>query len=127
MRLTEISRKSRVLKKVQFGCLQDSFSVNITRGCSLGCVYCYARGYPDAPEKDQVQLYSDLPEKIALELDNPRRRIQVRHVSFNTATDCFQEHPRILEIAYQTMETLLLRGVSFSFLTKGYIPERFVQ
>ncbi len=37
MRLTEISRKSRVLKKVQFGCLQDSFSVNITRGCSLGC------------------------------------------------------------------------------------------
>ena len=127
MQLTEIPRKSRVLKKVDFGCLRYSFSVNITRGCSLGCVYCYARGYPDAPAKDHVLLYSDLPGKTALELDNPRRRIQVRHVTFNTATDCFQEHPRILEVAYQTMEVLLHRGVSFSFLTKGYIPESFVQ
>ena len=127
MQLTEIPRKSRVLKKVDFGCLRDSYSMNITRGCSLGCVYCYARGYPDAPAKDHVLLYPDLPGKTALELDNPRRRIQVKHVTFNTATDCFQKHPRILEVAYQTMEVLLQRGVSFSFLTKGYIPECFVQ
>ncbi len=126
MKLIEIERKSRVLKRVQFGCLQDSYSLNVTRGCSFGCVYCYARGYPEAPDKNEVYLYANLPQKIAHEMDSPKRRLKVDHVSFNTATDCFQNHPRILEIAYQSMQAFLKRGVSISFLTKGSIPEGFL-
>ncbi len=127
VQVQEIQRKSRVLKKVQFGCLQQTFSLNVTQGCSFGCVYCYARGYPGAPDQGLVLLYSNLPRKLAQELDNPRRRSSVQQVSWNTATDCFQDQPRILEVAYQSMLVLLRRGVSMSILTKGLIPEAFLQ
>lgn len=126
MKLIEIEKKSRILKRLQFGCLQDSYSVNVTRGCSFRCVYCYARGYPEAPDKDKIYLYANLPQKIAQEMDSPRRRLKVDHVSFNTATDCFQNHSRVLEIAYQSMYVFLRRGVNISFLTKGSIPEVFL-
>ncbi|MGM0424089.1 MAG: radical SAM protein [Thermodesulfobacteriota bacterium] len=119
------TRKSRILKKAQFGCLQESFSLNITQGCSLGCVYCYARAYPGAPGKDRILLYPDLPAKLARELDSPSRRLKVENVCLNTATDCFQENPSILKVAYETLQILLLRGVQVSFLTKGRIPEPF--
>ena len=48
-------------------------------------------------------------------------------VAFNTASDCFQPHPDILEITYHSMEILLQRGVSISFLTKGRIPASFMR
>jgi hypothetical protein len=48
-------------------------------------------------------------------------------VVFNTASDSFQTHPRILEVAYDTMKVLLERGIGFSFLTKGWIPSRFIK
>jgi DNA repair photolyase len=126
MKLTEVDRKSRVLVKAQFGCLRNAYTINITRGCEFACVYCYARGYPDAPCSGEVQLYRNLPEKLAGELDSPRRRSGVHWVVFNTASDSFQTHPRILEITYLTMRVLLERGIGFSFLTKGWLPNRFI-
>ena len=126
MELIEVKRKSRILTKAQFGCLRDTYTLNVTRGCEFMCVYCYARGYPGAPFSGEVHLYRNLPKRLAHELDSPRRRSVIRWVIFNTASDSFQTHPSILEIAYCTMEVLLERGVGFSFLTKGWIPNRFV-
>jgi DNA repair photolyase len=123
----DVDRKGRILTKAQFGCLRDVYTINVTRGCEFGCVYCYARGYPEAPLPGKVYLYRNLPAKLAAELDNPRRRSQVPWVAFNTATDSFQTDPAILDIAYRTMEVLLKRGVGVSFLTKGRIPQRFVR
>jgi DNA repair photolyase len=91
------------------------------------CVYCYARGYPGAPFSGVVHLYRNLPEKLARELDNPRRRSVLDWVAFNTASDSFQTHPEILDISYRTMRSLLERGIGFSFLTKGWIPGRFIE
>ena len=127
MEFIEISRRSRVLTKAQFGCLKDAYTFNITRGCEFLCVYCYARGYPGAPFSGQVHIYSNLPEKLARELDNPRRRSVVDWVVFNTASDSFQTHPKVLDITYRTMKVLLERGIGFSFLTKGWIPDRFIK
>jgi len=127
MRLIETERKSRVLTKAQFGCLKDAYTLNVTRGCEFTCVYCYARGYSEAPAAGEVYLYRNLPEKLASELDSPRRRIEIPWVIFNTASDSFQTHPAILDTTYQTMEVLLERGVGFSFLTKGWIPDRFIR
>jgi len=127
MDLIEVERKSRVLKKAQFGCLRDAYTLNVTRGCEFTCVYCYARGYPEAPLSGEVQLYRNLPEKLAEELDNPRRRSVIDWVLFNTASDSFQTHPKILDITYRTMKILLERGIGFSFLTKGWIPNRFIE
>jgi DNA repair photolyase len=127
MEFIEIERKSRVLTKAQFGCLKDAYTFNITRGCEFNCVYCYARGYPGAPFSGQVHLYGNLPDKLAGELDSPRRRSVVDWVVFNTASDSFQTHPAVLDITYRTMKVLLERGIGFSFLTKGWIPDRFIK
>src|SRR5512141_1100679 len=111
MKIVEIERKSRVLHKAQFGCLADTFTVNVTRGCEFMCVYCYARGYPNAPPPGEVYLYQHLPQKLVAELDSPRIRSTVDWVSFNTASDCFQTHPQVQEVAFEAMQVLLERSV----------------
>ncbi len=118
--------KSSALKRCNFGCLTGFHAINVTNGCMHYCVYCYARGYSNAPPKGVVELYSNLPDLIKKELDNSRRRKVPAFVIFNTASDCFQPHPDILSITYMCMEELLKRGVSISFLTKGYIPDYFI-
>lgn len=127
MKLIEADRKSRVLTRAEFGCLKDAYTINVTRGCEFLCVYCYARGYPEAPDAGEVHVYRNLPEKLAAELDNPRRRSAVDRVMFNTASDSFQRHPAILDTTYETMKVLLERGIGLSFLTKGWIPDRFMR
>ena len=125
MKFVEIRRKSRVLAKSDFGCLRGAHTLNVTRGCEFMCTYCYARGYPEAPV-GEVHIYSNLAEKLAEELDNPRRRTVIHRVLFNTASDSFQTHPDILDVTFRTMKVLLERGIGFSFLTKGWIPNRFI-
>jgi DNA repair photolyase len=127
MKLIEASRKSRILTKAQFGCLSNANTINVTKGCEFTCVYCYARGYPEAPLTGEVHLYENLPDKLAQELDNPRRRTAIDSVVINTASDSFQTHPKILDITYRSMRVLLERGIAFSFLTKGWIPDRFLE
>ena len=127
MNLIATERKSRVLSRAEFGCLRGAYTINVTRGCEFDCVYCYARGYPEAPAAGEVHLYRNLPEKLAAELDNPRRRTPVRRVIFNTASDSFQTHPDILDVTYRAMRVLLERRIGVSFLTKGAIPPRFIE
>ena len=127
MNLIATERKSRVLSRAEFGCLRGAYTINVTRGCAFDCVYCYARGYPEAPAAGEVYLYRNLPEKLAAELDNPRRRALIRRVIFNTASDSFQTHPDILDVTYRTMSVLIKRRIGVSFLTKGAIPRRFIE
>lgn len=116
-------RKTSVLKKGTFGCLKGIVSINVTMGCLLGCVYCYARGYPGAPGGRRAILFDNLPEKLERELSRKRRK--VTHVLFNTASDSFQPHPDIERTSVSLMEILLENAVQISFLTKGVIPRRF--
>jgi len=126
-RVIHREKKSRVLKAGTFGCLRGAYAINVTQGCGLLCAYCYARGYSTAPAKGDVYLFINLPELLRRELDSVRRRWLPGIVIFNTATDCFQPHPDILGVTYQTMVTLLERGIGISFLTKGFIPQRFIE
>ncbi|MBW2066940.1 MAG: radical SAM protein [Deltaproteobacteria bacterium] len=127
MKLFEVERKSRVLTKAEFGCLKEFHRINVTRGCEFKCVYCYARGYRWAPGQDEVYLYRNLPERLERELDRGRRQSPIKWIIFNTSSDSFQSHPRIRDITYRTMASLLERGIGFSFLTKGKIPDRFIK
>lgn len=117
-----VHRKSPALHRAAFGCLRQAWVANVTRGCMLGCVYCYARGYANAPPPGTVLLYKNLPDQLARELDSPRRRSPVSWVAFNTASDSFQPHPRIQEVTQRAMRVLLERGIRVSILTKGWIP-----
>ncbi len=126
LRVMEREKKSRVLNPGTFGCLKGAYTINVTQGCGLCCTYCYARGYSNAPPKGDVRLFVNIPRLLRKELDSKRRRWLPRTVIFNTATDCFQPHPDILEVTLQAMALLLERGIDISFLTKGYIPRRFI-
>jgi DNA repair photolyase len=132
MRLFKEKRKSPILKPPVFGCLKDIPSINITRGCIHSCVYCYARGFTDAPPKGEVHLYVNLPEKLVRELDRKKRLPE--WVTFSTASDPFQQTcskrgepiDDILTITYRTMKILLERGIGISLLTKGFIPDEII-
>lgn len=127
IRVSRVDKKSSVLTRTSFGCLSNVYTVNVTRGCEFQCVYCYARGYSTAPLGGRVVLYSNLLDRLSKELDSPRRRYPVKHVAFNTASDSFQRHPDILKITYEAMRLILERGIFLSFLTKGWIPDRFMK
>ncbi|RLB42320.1 MAG: hypothetical protein DRH12_05985 [Deltaproteobacteria bacterium] len=127
VKLIRIEKKGPALKRTQFGCLSDVHTLNVTRGCEFRCSYCYARGYSHSPAEGLVLLYSNLPGKIRSELDSPRRRTPVQHVAFNTASDSFQRHPDILKVTYDSMKQILDHGIRMSFLTKGWIPDRFIE
>ena len=117
------NKKTAVLGKGTFGCLSGIPTINVTQGCMLGCVYCYARGYPGLPNPDTVILFSNLVQRLPGELN--RKRTPVSYVLFNTASDSFQPHPDILNTSVRLMEILLERDIGVSFLTKGVIPDRF--
>lgn len=118
------ARKGRVLDKADFGCLSGIPTLNLTNGCLFQCAYCYARGYSQAPQKGEVQLYTNLPHLLKDELAN--KRTPPEWVIINTSSDCFQPYPGILQTAYEVMEILLSHGIGISFLTKGEIPARFL-
>ena len=125
MHVLPADKRTGPLKRADFGCLRRHQVLNLTRGCLHACVYCYARGYASAPDKDTVYYYRNVPEALERDLDNPKRRREIPVVAFNTASDCFQPHPDILEITFESMRILLSRGVVLSFLTKGSIPASF--
>jgi DNA repair photolyase len=117
-------RKGRVLTPAHFGCLEGIPTLNITNGCLFRCTYCYARGYSQAPEEGEVYLYVNLPNLLEEELS--RKRVFPQWVILNTSSDCFQSHPDILSVTYEVIRTLLDYGIGISFLTKGVIPQRFI-
>jgi DNA repair photolyase len=124
LKIIKKTRKSPVLKASAFGCLKDTPSINLTRGCLHSCVYCYARGFTGAPPPGEVHLYQNLPEVLEREL--ARKRKIPSWVSFSTASDAFQAIDEVHEISYRTMKMLLERGIGISFLTKGLIPFEFI-
>lgn len=125
IKLIKERRKTAALKPPAFGCLKDTPAINITRGCFHSCVYCYARGFTDAPPKGEIYLYENLHEMLERELK--RKRKLPSWVSFSTASDAFQDIDEILKITYNVMKLLLERGIGVSFLTKGYIPSEFIE
>ncbi|MFN3739831.1 MAG: radical SAM protein, partial [Thermodesulfovibrionales bacterium] len=124
-KLIKITRKAPILKQPAFGCLRDVPSINITKSCMHSCVYCYARGFTDAPPKGEVFIYEGIHKILEGELGR-KRRLPL-WVSFSTASDAFQDIDEVLKESYLCMKLLLERGIGISFLTKGAIPWDFIE
>ncbi len=118
-------RKSPVLTPSSIPCLRNLPTINITRGCALGCSYCYIRSYPDYPGADRVVLFENAAELVREELG--RKRHKPTRVYFSPSSDAFQNIPEVQEVTYQTMAVLLESGVEVAFLTKGFVSERFLR
>ncbi|MFQ5687505.1 MAG: radical SAM protein [Candidatus Scalindua sp.] len=124
MKLLLQARKSSVLSPSTLKCLNDTPTLNPTAGCVHLCLYCYARGYSHYPGDGTVVLYTNLAKKLEHELN--RKRKAPGFVYFSPSCDAFQPVKQVLDTTYSLMDLLLKRGIGVSFLTKGYIPDRFV-
>ena len=118
-------RKSPVLTPSSIPCLSQLPTINITQGCSLGCTYCYIQGYSHHPGPDRVVLFENTAELVRDELKR-RRRLPSR-VYFSPSSDAFQYLPEVQEVSFQTMSVLLDAEIEVSFLTKGFVEDRFIR
>lgn len=117
-------RKSPILTPSSIPCLKSLPTINVTQGCALGCTYCYIQGYAHYPGPDRVILFDNTAELVEEELSRKRR--PPTRVYFSPSSDAFQYLPEVQEVTAATMEVLLNAGVEVSFLTKGFISERFL-
>lgn len=117
-------RRGQILHPFAIPCMQGVLALNVTRGCAHSCAYCYCRAYPEAPPPGQLPVYENLPARLEAELARMRRL--PRAVSLCTASDPFQPFPEVLSVTYRAAELLLERGITVTFLTKGWIPDEFV-
>lgn len=104
--------------------MRGVWALNVGRGCSHRCAYCYARAYPEAPGSSELHVYENLPERLECELSRLRRR--PRAVSLCTATDPFQPFPSLLAVTLRATALLMKSGIPITFLTKGFIPDDFL-
>jgi DNA repair photolyase len=105
-------------------CLAGVPTVNISTGCARGCAYCYGRGYSQYPGEDVVLVYCDTAERVETELARNRRRPAA--IYFCPSCDAFQPLDAVLEQSYRSMAAILDAGVGVEFVTKGAIPDRFL-
>ena len=119
-----IERRGAILTPSGLACLAGVPTVNVSSGCAHGCVYCYGRGYSQYPGEGVVLVYRDTAERIETELARKRRRPVA--VYFCPSCDAFQPLDAVLEQSYRSMATILDAGVGVEFVTKGAIPDRFL-
>ena len=119
-----IERRGAVLTPSGLACLAGVPTVNVTSGCAHGCLYCYGRGYSQYPGEGTVLIYRDTAARIATELARKRRRPAA--VYFCPSCDAFQPLDAVLEQSYRAMTAILDAGVGVEFVTKGAIPDRFL-
>ncbi|MFQ5963377.1 MAG: radical SAM protein [Candidatus Scalinduaceae bacterium] len=117
-------RKSSVLSPSSLKCLNNIFTLNPTAGCVHLCSYCYARGYSNYPGDETVVLYTNIAKKLEDELH--RKKKLPGFVYFSPSCDAFQPVKKILDTTFSLMSLLLQKGIGISFLTKGYIPKKFI-
>lgn len=126
--MVEIVRRKRkppILTPSAISCLRQLPTINVTQGCTLGCVYCYIQGYANYPGKDRIVLYENTAELVREEL--ARKRKKPRRVYFSSSSDAFQNVPEVQDVSFETMRVLLEAGVEVAFLTKGVVGERFIE
>ncbi len=119
-----IERRGAVLTPSGLACLAGVPTVNISSGCAHGCVYCYTRGYSQYPGEATVRVYRDTASRVAQELARKRRK--PASVYFCPSCDAFQPIEAVLQQSFDTMAAVLGESVGVEFVTKGVIPDRFL-
>jgi DNA repair photolyase len=119
-----IERRGAVLTPSGLACLAGVPTVNISSGCAHGCVYCYGRGYSQYPGEGTVHVYRDTAARVAAELKRKRRKPVAAY--FCPSCDAFQPLDAVLEQSYRAMAAILDVGIGVEFVTKGAVPDRFL-
>jgi DNA repair photolyase len=104
-------------------------SINPYRGCSHGCIYCYARpahAYlglsPGLDFESRLFFKPEAGRLLAAELSRPSYRPEVIHIGGDT--DPYQPDEKQLRITRDILETLQRFGHPFSIITKSALITR---
>lgn len=114
-------RKSSVLTTSSLRCLANTPAINLTSGCTHGCVYCYAQGYSTYPGDGKVIVYENILENLVSELYYKRSKPTA--IYFSPSSDMFQSVPKVIELSYAILKFLFSKNIGVSFLTKGQMPD----
>jgi len=105
------------------------YSVNPYRGCSHGCIYCYARpshqylGFGAGTDFDQKLVVKvNAPELLERRL---KRRSWAREpIAFSGNTDCYQPLEASYELTRRCLEVCLAAHTPVVLITKGTLIRR---
>src|SRR5688500_17318945 len=105
------------------------WTINPYRGCSHGCVYCFARNTHTYLELDaghdfdtQIVVKTNIAEVVRRELARPRWDHE--HVAMGTNTDPYQRAEGRYRLMPGVIRALADSGTPFSILTKGTMLSR---
>ena len=105
------------------------WTINPYRGCSHGCVYCFARNTHTYLDLDagsdfdsQIVVKINIAEVLRRELARPRWTRE--HVAMGTNTDPYQRAEGRYRLMPEVITRLAQSGTPFSILTKGTLLSR---
>jgi DNA repair photolyase len=106
-------------------------SINPYRGCSHGCVYCYARpthewlGFSAGLDfETKIMVKQDAPELLRRELSSPRYSPVT--LSMSGVTDCYQPAEKKFRITRRCLEVLAESRNPVGIITKNHLVTRDV-
>lgn len=104
-------------------------SINCYRGCSHGCIYCYARpnheflGFSAGLDfETRIMVKEDAPELLRRELSSPRWQPEV--IALSGVTDPYQPVERKLRLTRGCLEILAEARNPVSIVTKNHLVTR---
>jgi len=94
-------------------------ALNIYKGCDHGCIYCFARRMPGAPEPWEKAIpRRELCAALSLELEHRREPI-TQQVLLSFTGDPYCQAERQFKITNEVLGILLAYQVPVAILTKG--------
>jgi len=125
----EVHAKSALNRVAGKSAMPFGWSINPYRGCTHGCVYCFARGTHSYLDFDtgrdfdtQIVVKLNVGELLTKELGRPSW--QREHVAMGTNTDPYQRAEGRYRLMPGVIEALAASGTPFSILTKGTLLSR---
>ena len=125
----EVHAKSALNHVASSSPMPFPWSINPYRGCTHGCVYCFARGTHAYLEFDtghdfdtQIVVKINVAEVLRRELGRPSW--QREHVAMGTNTDPYQRAEGRYQLMPGIVTALADSGTPFSILTKGTVLSR---
>ena len=125
----EVQSKSALNKVTGNSPMPFGWTINPYRGCTHGCVYCFARNTHSYLEFDtgadfdsQIVVKINIAGVLAKELSAPRWRRE--HVAMGTNTDPYQRAEGRYRLMPGIIQALGDSGTPFSILSKGTVLAR---
>ncbi len=108
-------------------CTGERLLINPYNGCSVGCFFCYTRGFPGNfrlwHDRGLITVSKDFPLKIARQLDS----IRVASCGYlSPVTDPFQELEKHYRYSEKIVEIFVRRNIPIEVVTKCWIPDRVI-